>query len=73
MVIIREIETATTTIPFIPVPAQIINMGASAVLGKAFKTTKKGSNIFARVLLHHKIIAINMPKLVPITSPKIVS
>ena len=36
--ILKDIDT--TTIPLILVPAQIINIGASAVFGNAFKTIK---------------------------------
>ena len=54
---INEIEIATKTIPLIFVPIQMIKIGAKAVLGKAFNTTKNGSNIFAKILNSNKIIA----------------
>ena len=73
MVSINEIETETTTIPFIPVPAHIIKMGASAVLGRAFRITKKGSMTFEKVLFHQRRIAKIIPSDVPIKSPNIVS
>ena len=69
----KEIDIATTTIPLIPVPAQIIIIGARAVLGNAFNTTKKGSRILASDLLSHKIIAIINPSIVPINKPRTVS
>ena len=72
-VIINDKETATTTIPFIPVPAQIIRIGAKAVFGKAFNTTKNGSHILVNVLENHNIIANNIPKKVPIIKPNKVS
>lgn len=38
IVITKDNEIATTTIPFTPVPAHTISIGAKAVLGRAFKT-----------------------------------
>ena len=73
IVITIEMETATTVIPLIPVPAQIIKIGANAVFGSAFNTTKNGSKILAINSFHHNIIAIISPSAVPITKPKIVS
>ena len=73
IVIITDNDIATTTIPLMPVPAQIIRIGARAVLGKAFKTTKKGSIIFVNVFENHNIIPNNIPINVPIKSPNIVS
>ena len=69
----NDIETATAVIPFMPVPIQIIMIGARAVLGKAFNTTKNGSIILAIILFHQRIIAISKPARVPITNPNIVS
>ena len=69
----KDIDTATHTIPFTPVPTQIIMIGARAVFGSAFKTIKNGSKIFAIKLFHHKIIDILSPITVPIRSPNIVS
>ena len=46
IVTIKLKEIDTTTIPLILVPAQIINIGAKAVFGKAFNTIKYGSSIF---------------------------
>ena len=66
-------DIATVVIPFIPVPAQIIRIGASAVFGRAFPTTRKGSIIFASILFHHNTIAINIPTNVPINNPNSVS
>ena len=66
IVIINDKEIATTTIPLIPVPAQTINIGANAVLGNAFKTTKNGSNILTAFSDKYNNIAINMPENVPI-------
>ena len=40
IVTIKLKEIDTTTIPLILVPAQIINIGAKAVFGKAFNTIK---------------------------------
>ena len=71
--IINKIDIATTTIPLIPAPAQIIIIGAKAVLGSAFNTLKKGFNIFCNVSKYHNIIAIIIPTLVPITIPNNVS
>ena len=51
----------------------MIIIGASAVFGKAFKTTKNGSRTFDKNLFHHNTIAIIIPNNVPINSPKIVS
>ena len=59
----NDIETATAVIPFMPVPIQIIMIGARAVLGKAFNTTKNGSIILAIILFHQRIIAISKPAL----------
>ena len=70
---IKEIEIATKTIPLIFVPIQMIKIGAKAVFGKAFNTTKKGSIIFATILNSNKIIAITIPNIVPIIKPKITS
>ena len=42
----------------IPVPAQIIRIGASAVFGNAFKTIKNGSKTLANVSFHHNTTAI---------------
>jgi hypothetical protein len=73
MVNTKEIDIATTVIPLIPVPAQIINIGANAVLGNALKITNIGSRILANRLFHHKHIAIIIPNKVPIIKPRIVS
>ena len=71
--IIKFKEIATTTIPLILVPAQIINIGAKAVLGRAFKTIKYGSNILSIVGIKNNIVAIIKPNKVPIIKPIIVS
>ena len=68
-----EIATAVTTIPFTPAPTHTIIIGARAVLGRAFNTTKNGSKIFANVSDHHKIMAINIPSTVPMIKPTTVS
>ena len=68
-----EVIIEMTTIPFIPVPTQTIKMGARAVFGKAFSTTRNGSKILASFSDHHKQIAINNPEQVPIIKPTIVS
>ena len=64
---------ATKTIPLIPVPAHIINIGARAVFGKAFNTTKNGSNILATNSFHQSKIPMINPKSVPNTNPSKVS
>ena len=64
---------AVTIIPSTPAPTHTIIMGARAVLGRAFNTTKKGSSIFARVFDHQRIIATSIPKVLPINNPISVS
>ena len=68
-----DIETATAVIPLIPVPAQMIKIGAKAVFGNAFRITKKGSLILDNKGNHQIIIAIIIPHTVPIINPRIVS
>ena len=51
-------EILIVTIPLIFVPAQIIKIGAKAVLGKAFKTTRYGSSIFSKVGNKYNNVAI---------------
>ena len=48
-------------------------IGAKAVLGKAFNTTRKGSNILANDFDNQRMMAIINPKSVPINNPKEVS
>ena len=60
---------AVTTIPSTPAPTQTIIIGARAVLGRAFNTTKKGSRTFATVSDHHRIMAIIIPATLPIIKP----
>ena len=65
--------TAMAIIPFALIPTQTIKIGASAVLGRAFRTTRTGSRTLASLSDHHKQIAINSPPSVPITNPTSVS
>ena len=69
MVITIDMAMAVTIIPSTPAPTQTIIMGARAVFGRAFNTTKKGSKILARVSDHHNIIAIIIPKVLQINKP----
>ena len=48
-------------------------IGARAVLGSAFSTTKNGSKTHLIKSFHHIITAITNPIKVPITKPRIVS
>lgn len=73
IVMAKDKEIDTTIIPFIPVPAHIIKIGAIAVLGKALSITKNGSNIFTKSGENHSKIAQIIPKAVPIIRPKVVS
>ena len=73
MVTIKEIKTATATMPAVLAPIQTIKIGAKAVLGSAFKITNKGSMILANVSNHQSKTAMMMPKMLAIVKPKIVS
>ena len=73
IVTIKLKEIDTTTIPLILVPAQIINIGAKAVFGKAFNTIKQGSSIFDNNGNKYKSVAIINPINVPSINPNIVS
>ena len=64
---------AVTTIPSMPAPTHTIIIGASAVLGSAFNTTKNGSSILAKVSDYQSIMATIIPKVVPIINPRRVS
>ena len=73
MVTVIEVITAITTIPFTLAPTQTIRIGARAVLGRAFKTTRNGSRTFANLSDHQRQMAINSPPSVPIINPTSVS
>ena len=73
VVITTQISTHIVTIAFVPAPTQIIISGPRAILGRLFKTTIYGSKTFLNFSLHHKSIAIKVPRRVAIKNPKIVS
>ena len=58
------ISIAIKIIEFIFAPIHIIISGPNDILGREFKTVRYGSNIFAIVLLLHKIVAIIIPMIV---------
>ena len=68
-----EMDTATAIIPLIPAPNHTITIGANAVLGSAFNTTKNGSSTFDSIGYHQSKIAMPMPHKVPIQKPANVS
>ncbi len=67
------IDIAITIIAGIPAPTQIMITGPNAVLGRLFKTTKKGSDTLEIKGDHHNIIAIITPAIVPSKKPTNVS
>ena len=64
---------AVTMIPEYPAPTHKIIIGARAVLGKLFSTTRYGSKTFEMKLDHQRSIAIKIPKTVPAIKPTTVS
>ena len=68
-----EIKIAVTTIPFIFAPTQTITIGAKAVFGSAFYTTKNGSNTLESRGDAQSNIATITPPTVPIINPSTVS
>jgi hypothetical protein len=60
-------------IDFVVPPIQTSMTGPKAVFGSAFRTTKYGSNTFAKKFDHHKTIATMVPSIVPEINPIIVS
>ncbi len=73
MVVTIEISKAIVIIADVPFPTQNIIIGASATLGRAFKTTKYGSNTLHAVSDDHRNTATITPRIVPKTNPNIVS
>ena len=56
-----------------PAPIQTMKMGPSAVLGRAFSTTRYGSKMRAAVSDHHMRMAAAVPSRVPAVKPSTVS
>ena len=73
MVTTIQMDTATAMIPGIPAPNQTMTMGASAVLGSALRTTRKGSRMRERMGFHQSSVAMAIPENVPMKKPAKVS
>ena len=52
-----------------PAPIQTMNTGPSAVFGSALSTTRYGSSTRESSSLHHRPMAMSVPKSVPSTKP----
>jgi len=72
-VTMTEVNKATAIMEVWLFPNQTIIIGARAVLGKEFNTTKYGSAISEIKRFHHNRIAVKVPRIVPRTKPATVS
>ena len=68
-----EVSRATTIMEVWLLPIQTIIIGASAVLGREFSTTRYGSATSETKRFHQRSTAVNVPKIVPSTKPATVS
>ena len=73
MLTITDVRSATAIMAEILFQTQTMIIGARAVLGIEFKTTRYGSTMSFKNEFHHKIMAVPVPINVPRIKPAMVS
>ena len=69
----RDISKPIMIMLFTPAPNHTMSIGPKAIFGSALSTTRYGSSILARLLLHQRSMAISVPSIVPRMKPTTVS